>query len=94
MKTNFSNQTASGHISLSFAQMAALEDLINTGLLESIEVGDASKTVALCEIGDSLGIDIIDIDELAESSDAGNGVREDMPVPAGQASAETGSEAA
>jgi len=75
MKINFSNQTVSISTSMSFASMAALEDLLQTGVMEAVEAGDGLKTTAICLLADDFGIDL-DV-ELIEAPGAGGALGND-----------------
>lgn len=89
MKTNYTNHTATGTVSFTFAQMAVLESLLQLAAMEAVDGGDAQSTVIVCEIAEELGIDI-EVDEIVPVN-AGNvdGLPGGLPTPAGSASEET-----
>ena len=61
MKVSYSEKTVSISELFTFAEMATLEDLLQTAAMESSENSDAVKTTQLLALADRFGIDV-DID--------------------------------
>ncbi len=62
-KINFSKQTVTVNTSIPFAQMGALEDALQMAALEYATSGDATRTTDICELAETLGVEI-SVDDL------------------------------
>lgn len=77
MKVSFSEQTVLINGSFTFAQMATLEDLLQTAGLEAVESGDADKQAELFALAEPFGIDPqVEIQSTLRSTVPGSGAPE------------------
>jgi len=88
LKVSFAERTVSINTTLSFDQMAIIEDLLATASMEAVEGSNAGKTVDLSALAETFGIDI-DIDIEIDSNSSAEATLDLGNLTTGQDSAET-----